>query len=234
MNVPKSPSTVSKMVFDYEEKIRKQLTEEIALCKSSGMRFSLTLDEWMSKRNRRYMNINVHGDTKFWNIGLAKAYGKMPAETCLEILQTKLTTFDLCSDDFVGITTDGESVMRKFGSYLSVIHQLCLAHGMELAVLKILYRKETIPYTDQSDEENSSSDDEQIGSIEDDGMEIINDAPFQNYKLIDPNFNTLIDKVRKVVKRFRRSRTKNDSVFQKHCVEKFGTEKSLILDLKTR
>ena len=32
MNVPKSPSTVSKMVFDYGEKIRKQLTEEIALC----------------------------------------------------------------------------------------------------------------------------------------------------------------------------------------------------------
>jgi len=80
----------------------------------------------------------------FLNLGLARAYGKMPAENCLEILQTKLTTFDLCSDDFIGITTDGASVMRKLGSYLSVIHQLCLAHGMQLAVLKILSRKETI------------------------------------------------------------------------------------------
>ena len=101
--------------------------------------------------------------------------------------------------------------MQKFGFYLSVIH------GMQLVVLKILFRKETILYTDQSDEENSSSDGEQIGSIDDDGIEIISDAPFQNYKLIDPNFNTIIDKIRKVVKLFRRSPTKNDSVLQKHC-----------------
>jgi len=41
---------------------------EIAKTRSQGQRFTLTFDEWTSRRNRRYMNINVQGaNGTFWS-----------------------------------------------------------------------------------------------------------------------------------------------------------------------
>ena len=36
-----------------------------------------------------YMNVNVHGRNNFWNLGLKKINGKMPAEKVLDILIEK-------------------------------------------------------------------------------------------------------------------------------------------------
>ena len=48
------------------------------------------------------------------------------------------------------------------------------------------------------------------------------------------NYQQLINKVRAVVKIFRRSPTRNDDVLQKYVILELGHERNLTLDCKTR
>jgi len=66
---------------------------------------------------------------------------KLPAEKCVELLQAKLAEFGLrLENDIVCICTDGASVMSKVGRLISAEHQLCYAHGVQLAVVDVLYK----------------------------------------------------------------------------------------------
>lgn len=59
------------------------------------------------------MNINVHADErKFWNLGTAAVVGRFTAEKAVEVVQNKLTEFDLSLEKHVvACVTDGASVM---------------------------------------------------------------------------------------------------------------------------
>lgn len=140
-NIPRSPNTVRKIVLDYAKKSRKEVAEELAVLKSKGVKFNITLDEWSSKRNRKYMNVTINSRNEIWNLGLCRLVGRMPAEKCKSVLNAKLAQFGLSLDDTVAAGTDGASVMKKFGKLLGIIHQVCLAHGIHLAVVKCLYGK---------------------------------------------------------------------------------------------
>jgi len=37
--------------------------------------------------------------------------------------------------------TDGAAVMKRVGRLLKVNHQLCLAHGIQLSLIKVLYKR---------------------------------------------------------------------------------------------
>jgi len=57
------------MVTDQGRRVRSIVNGEIAKRRSQGQRFTLTFDEWTSGRNRRYMNINIHGESgTFWSL----------------------------------------------------------------------------------------------------------------------------------------------------------------------
>ena len=60
---------------------------------------SLTFDKWTSTKNRRYMNINIHLEKDFWNLGLCRVTGSMPAEKCVDILEHKLLEFNVSLKD---------------------------------------------------------------------------------------------------------------------------------------
>lgn len=64
--VPKSPQSIKKIVMEYGRKIRGDVKDEIGNILRHDGRFSLTFDEWTSVRNRRYINIIVHGSSKQW------------------------------------------------------------------------------------------------------------------------------------------------------------------------
>ena len=80
-----------------------------------GQRFSLSFDEWTSQRNRRYLNIIVHGQhSYFWNLGLARINGTLQAEKCIQLLEEKLVKHELnLHTDIVAIITDGASIMKR-------------------------------------------------------------------------------------------------------------------------
>ena len=58
---PKNHSDVMKLVHDHHEIIKQKFVEQtVKQHLKEGNKFSLTLDEWTSKKNRRYLNINLH------------------------------------------------------------------------------------------------------------------------------------------------------------------------------
>lgn len=71
-HIPKSVSGVSGIITNYANKIKLALKNEFIGLKSIDHKFSLTLDEWTSVKNRRYLNINVHAKNTFWNLGLCR------------------------------------------------------------------------------------------------------------------------------------------------------------------
>lgn len=231
-NIPKCPNTIRKKIIDYANIIRENIVSSIQLKRDGGL--SLTFDEWTSTKNRRYLNINVHsGHPKgqFWNLGLMRIHGSLPAEKCIQLLKSKLQIFGLSLEsDIICITTDGASVMKKIGRLITPEHQLCIVHGIQLAVLSVLYKQNVITNT------NFESDSDLIEDSDDDDRDNF-DIGIDNENQISlshPNLFNLISKIRCVVKLFRNSPTKNDDVLQKYVKMEIGKEKSLILDSRTR
>jgi hypothetical protein len=231
------------MVMEHGEAIRAVVCQEIADLKNAGTRFSLTFDEWTSTRNRRYMNVNVHAaGRQIWNLGMVRVIGTMPAEKCVQLLESKLSNFGLSlTDDIVAICTDGASVMKKVGSLIAAEQQLCYAHAIQLAVLDVLYKGNDKSASDQEPQCNNTESESDLSDDEDDDES--QSAESQDFNFIDDanliaelsdNYNQLVEKVRKIVKIFRRSPTKNDDVLQKYIKAEVGHELSLSLDCKTR
>lgn len=195
------------------------------------------------------MNVNIHtftnGEALFWNLGLVRVVGSMPAESCIELLKKKLSEYDLIlDDDIAAITSDGASVMVKVGRLIKPLQQLCYAHGIQLGVIDVIYKKkenndpednlqnDNVGTRQANDEENELLDiDEETEDInESEGFDCI--LPTVEVHLV-PEYDDLIRKVRKTVKLFRKSPTKND-VLQKYISNEFGKNMQLVLDCKTR
>ncbi|XP_035716703.1 uncharacterized protein LOC118439484 [Folsomia candida] len=237
-DLPKSAHTIKKIVIGYSQKIKSTENEHVLDLKRIGRKFSVTFDEWSSIKNRRYMNVILHGKPQeFWNLGLIRIHGSLPAEKCLEMVANKLRLLNLSlENDIVCIITDGSSVMTKIGRLSPTYQQLCFAHGIQLGVLDVLYKKiNQTPEADESENENldnlapceddsccdSDSDSEEIDEDEDEDL------------VISHTLRPVIDKVRTIVRMFRRSPLKNE-ILQTYIKQEFGKELSLILDCKTR
>ena len=79
---------------------------------------------------------------EFVNLGLIRGIGSMPARKCLQLLENRLSAFELSlKDDIVCLTTDGASVMTVLGGEAALYHQQCPADGVQLAILDVLYKK---------------------------------------------------------------------------------------------
>ena len=169
------------------------------------------------------------------------------------LVNDRLSDFKLSIKNIVGITTDCAAVMKKVGRLIKEHQQLCLAHGIQLAVIGVLYKKPnnedslyneedpnitSVPTARFEKEQNSTDGDELIDEDyeNENGLLIIsteNDDDNSSF-LVHQQTLPLIQKVPKVVKIFRSSPTKNDKVLQKYVKEEFGKELSLALDSKTR
>jgi len=183
-NLPNSVNHVKQLVMNEGERVRSVMTAEIASLKKKGQRFSATFDEWTSTRNRRYMNVNIHAEgSRYWNLGLVRVHGSMPAEKCVDLLQAKLAEFGLRLDnDIVCICTDGASVMSKVGRIISAEHQLCYAHGVQLAVVDVLYKRNasvtsatSATATESSKPDQGDSDGEEEDCEVEQGLEVSED-----------------------------------------------------------
>lgn len=251
VNLPTSSTTIKDKVVMYCEKVFNSFSGEMKSLRQKGRCFSVTFDEWTSTANKRYININVHGCSeqqriKIWNIGLIRAKGSIPAETCVILVKEKLAKFGLSlKDDIVCITTDGASVMVKVGKQIDALQQLCFAHGIHLAVMDVLYSKRGSAFvqennpteSEESENDNTGNDDEDHDDDEalNDGLELVEECNADvSFELTsNENVATLVTKVRKIVKLFRRSPLKN-TVLQNYVKSKYNKELNLILDCHTR
>jgi len=166
----------------------------------------------------------------------------MPADRCVELVDEKLAEFGLSLErDIVSICTDGASVMKKVGKLVAAQQQLCYAHGVQLAVLDVLYSRRTTTATAPVDVEHEAPhtddvDDDALDADSDEqGLSIIQE-PYE-YNVIaelSGEYKEVVDKVRAIVRIFRRSPTKNDAILQPYVKRELGKELSLVLDCRTR
>ncbi len=118
--------------------------------------------------------------------------------------------------------------MKKFGRLTDPLHQLCQAHGYHLAICDLLYRRakdaEEVEEAEESEEDSAAEEEVDGFSVEEEnGREVE----------LHEKIKALVGKVRKTVKVFRRSPTKNDTL-QKHVEAEVGHKLHLVLDTKTR
>ena len=71
-SLPKSVVGIRDQVLKYGQQLRQEITRNLSIFISKGQYFSLTLDEWTSLQNKRYLNINIQGIGFFWNLGLVR------------------------------------------------------------------------------------------------------------------------------------------------------------------
>lgn len=82
------------------EKKKQEYINFFDKAKSKGDKFSITLDEWVSSRQRRYMNINAHDkDGKTFNIGLVRIVGSCNAAKIVSTVTEHLKAFHLSFEE---------------------------------------------------------------------------------------------------------------------------------------
>lgn len=244
--LPKNKTSVMKLIHDYYDSAKLEIIKKIDSYKKERL-LSLTLDEWTSFKNRRYLNINIHyADGSYENLGLLRIYGNCSADVLNNLLLQKLASFKISLRDVLAATTDGAAVMKKFGRESSFkIHQLCINHGIQLAIGDILYKKtfRTIANVnfDESNISNSNyssaeeSDEDINTEIHDDEYEVDDDLPTRSVSVMEvrEDFKQILNNVRKIVNLFKKSAVRN-CVLQKHVKTEHGKELNLILDSQTR
>ena len=85
--------------------------------------------------------------------------GSFPVEVAAEIVERRLDEFNVSLEKHVVCVTDGDAVMVKFRKYIPCEHQLCYAHGIQLAVCEALYRKNVTVNPATESEEMRDEDD---------------------------------------------------------------------------
>ncbi|GBN85180.1 hypothetical protein AVEN_93740-1 [Araneus ventricosus] len=140
--LPNSPNTIRSILTNFANTVKADLIIEFEYLKKQGKRFALSCDEWTSQKNHRYLNLSVRHKEKHINLGLIRIHGSCTVEHTISLIKNRLERFGLDSDtDIIGVTTDGASVMVKVGKLMSCYNQLCFSHGLHLAVVDILYKK---------------------------------------------------------------------------------------------
>ena len=87
MVLPKNPSHDMNMIKKQYDLAKQSVILEIILEISNGSRFSVSLDEYTSMRNRHCLNINLHLSTKFWNLTITPITGSLPAEKIVDLVE---------------------------------------------------------------------------------------------------------------------------------------------------
>ena len=90
VQLPKSPSTVQKLLMKNFEKMKELTVKKIELELAKNVRFSLTLDEYTSNSNVGFVNINLHlGDGSICNLGVVEINDSTKADDFVEIVQKR-------------------------------------------------------------------------------------------------------------------------------------------------
>lgn len=110
---------------------------------AEGGRFSLTMDEWTSLKNRRYLNICLLGDKQtFFNLGMVYIPGRSGAVEIKTLMETHLREYNIQFENHIVSTiTDGPNVMKKFVKDNTADGIFCLNHAIHLAVVDVFYKK---------------------------------------------------------------------------------------------
>ena len=155
----------------------------------------------VSQKKREDMNLNLHHNGGFQSLGMFRIKGTMPATKAIKLISDKLNSFDLNLDkDIVASVTDGASLMKKFFQVTKPRHQICYNQAVHLCVIGNM---EAVG-SDQGD-----SDDVNKTGVGDDVQTVLA-VSVDFIPLLKLEYQQPVAKIRKLVKKFRRSPVSND------------------------
>ncbi|CAG5048037.1 unnamed protein product [Parnassius apollo] len=112
--------------------------------------------------------------------------------------------------------------MIKLGRLINPLHQLCYADGIQLSIIDVLYKKQDLSLSEDNDIDeifDVSGEETEINSDDEDDV-FYSFFPTREVYL-DTEYASIIEKVRKLVRLFKKSPTKND-LLQVYINQKFG------------
>ena len=158
--LPENHATVKKYLLCFYEEIKEKIMQEIACLIQNGRRLSMSLDEYTSTNNRRYLNINLHYEGGFYSLGLVRAHGSMPANVMANAVKLRLEDFGVDPSLVLAAITDGAPVMGSFACKIEVEQVICLAHTIQKAIDDVLYPKKEKKILQEIDENEIDDNDE--------------------------------------------------------------------------
>lgn len=247
---PYSPNTVKKIVVNFADRAKEEMRRAFEkAANEDDEKYTLCFDEWSSMRRDRYMNLSLSNGTKKFNLGLHLIDLSLPAKELKKFLGRILVDFGLTWKNIIAFSMDGCSVNVRLGkNSKSIITQLCFAHAIHLAVVKVLYNKlkdiaenagepteEDDSDADESNENNEAvSDDEDdmesgaMGDFEDEEIDSVEEE--LHFEKAD-----LIKKIRMTVKMIRLRRLSREALIRHVLADKISSYPLMvILDVKTR
>ena len=177
----------------------------------------------------------MHTGQEVISLGLIRMNGSLPTERAVILIDQRLLDFGIIRKrDLVATTTDGASVMRKFGRLMDCQHQQCFAHALHLGVCDVLYEKPTQDQNFENDEAESANEGEGEEESEEDGDDAgIEEVNCEGVAPFSGSLKDIIGKARKIVKTFKYSPVKNDFLAQ-CCTNEGLNQTKLSLDIKIR
>ena len=198
---------------------------------------SITTDEYTATNNKRYLTVTLHyGTEDYDNLRMARVFGSQASVTLKNAIEEKLNEFGLNWNHIVACTTDGASIMKRMGSLMLSLHGICLSHAIHLAVCDVLYEKpdSEVYQLDVTTDEELDNGDESVDAELSECVDEVNPNTGKNHDVIfKGEINAAVIKVRKIVKKIKRSPVKSDFLRAK-CAEVGETVTTLILDCRTR
>lgn len=171
------------------------------------------------------------------NIGLIRILGVASAQNLLNLVVNRLAVYGINNIDqeLSSIVTDGCNVMLKLGEIITPVNQeICYAHTLQLAIMDLLYSKDSSKESEVQCSTNGDEDEYNRNEIEADlncdeiYHEIEDDFEFS----IKEDYKDLINFIRCIVKHFRHP--KEMELLQRQVKADNDKEVTLILDNKTR
>ena len=94
LKIPTTRKAMKKMFLSFTDKIKTNFKQELAARIRNKNRFSISLDEWTSIKNQRYMGLNLHlNDGTLQSLGMVRIKRPMIAECCLDLIKKRLEDF---------------------------------------------------------------------------------------------------------------------------------------------
>jgi hypothetical protein len=167
IELPSSNTTLTNYLNKFAESCRENVKLEIEKLKKNGKKFCFCVDEATTIGNYRILNIHLFSTNFSYNLGNVYIKNTCTATEMKTMIQERLSIFGIdLNKDVIAFMSDGANVCKALGKQLNIIHQLCLDHGVHLAVVKVLYSQMAEVVKQKTNAENVLSSSPNIEDID--------------------------------------------------------------------
>ena len=100
-HLPKAHRGVMKLVYDEYENCKKLMILGLERRVKAGSRFAISLDEYTSQSNKRYLTVNLHELGTYWNLGMVPINESMPASVAVKLMTHLLQDFNIVTEKHI-------------------------------------------------------------------------------------------------------------------------------------